>query len=49
MRVEIAARCGNELGESVLWDSEREEVLWVDIERGGVCGRAAVRGVHDAA
>lgn len=36
MRVEIAARCGNEVGESVLWDSEREEVLWVDIERGSI-------------
>ena len=36
MRVEIAARCGNEVGESVLWDSEREEVLWVDIERGSL-------------
>ena len=36
MRVEIAARCGNEVGESVLWDSEREEVVWVDIERGSI-------------
>ena len=36
MRVEIAARCGNEVGESVLWDPEREEVLWVDIERGSI-------------
>jgi L-arabinonolactonase len=32
--VEIVHRAGNELGESVLWDGAREQLLWVDIQRG---------------
>jgi L-arabinonolactonase len=32
--VEIAHRAANELGESVLWDAGREQLVWVDIQRG---------------
>ncbi len=34
MSVEIAHAAGNELGESVLWDAAREQLVWVDIQRG---------------
>jgi L-arabinonolactonase len=31
--VEIVHRAGNELGESVVWDAARDELVWVDIQR----------------
>src|SRR4051812_31803622 len=32
--VEIAHGAANELGESVLWDGARAQLVWVDIQRG---------------